>query len=125
MQINNEAKKMLYNNVVVPMLTELRDGLNQWLAPLYGEDICLDFDLSGVRELQEDFQKQAMAVKGLAGVLTINEIRNKLGYEPSTAEGADEFLPLPNQQVLDNGTESGNTNKPSGSKKPKKEDGSA
>ena len=119
---NNEAKKMLYNNVVIPLLTELRDGLNQWLSPLYGDDICLDFDISGVRELQEDFQKQAMAVKGLAGVLTVNEIRNKLGYEPSTAEGADEFLPLPNQQVLDNGTtESGDRNKPSGTEEPKEE----
>ena len=118
----NEAKKMLYNNVVIPMLTELRDGLNQWLSPLYGENIYLDFDISGVRELQQDFQQQAMAVKGLAGVLTVNEIRNKLGYEPSTAEGADEFLPLPNQQVLDDGTESRNKTKPSGSKKPKQED---
>ena len=110
----NEAKKALYNNVVVPLLEELRDGLNLWLTPKYGEGLCLDFDLSGVRELQEDFQKQSTAVKNLAGILTIDEIRNKLGYMPLPS-GGDELLPLPNQQVLDNGTENGDKTKPGGS----------
>ena len=110
----NEAKKALYNNVVIPLLSELRDGLNTWLTPRYGDGICLDFDISGIRELQEDFQAQAMAVKGLAGIFTINEIRAKLGAAPRP--DGDEYLPLPNQQILDNGTDIGDKDKQDGSK---------
>lgn len=87
----NEAKRMMWENVVIPNLMELRDALNCWLVPQFGENIYIDFDTSNVKALQQDFDTQANAVLKLQGVLSVNELRDRLGYEPIT--GGDEIMP--------------------------------
>ena len=77
-----EAKKALWSNVIIPVLTEIRDGLNTWLTPKYGNKICLDFDIKDIKELQEDIEKQANAVMKLQNVVTVNEARALIGLAP-------------------------------------------
>ena len=40
-----------------PELVKLRDELNRWLTPKYGENLYIDFDFSAIPELQEDMDK--------------------------------------------------------------------
>ena len=51
-----EAKKSLYQNAVIPELIKVRDELNRWLVPKYGEKLCIDFDFTGIAELQEGME---------------------------------------------------------------------
>lgn len=87
----NEAKRMMWENVVIPNLIELRDALNCWLVPQFGDNIMIDYDTSNVKALQQDFDTQANSVLKLQGVLSVNELRDRLGYEP--IEGGDEIMP--------------------------------
>ena len=77
-----EAKKALWENVIIPILCEIRSGLNRWLAPYFGRDIMLDFDLSNIDALQEDKLMRFKAIKESAGMITINEARIAAGMKP-------------------------------------------
>jgi HK97 family phage portal protein len=73
------AQRDLVTNLIVPLLSTLRDELNRVLA--YGQDYYLDFDVSQLPELQRDFDKQVSAL-AQAYWLTPNEKRISIGYEP-------------------------------------------
>ena len=77
-----EAKKALWENVIIPILCEVRSGLNRWLTPYFGKDIYLDFDLSAIDALQEDKLMRFKAIKESAGMITINEARVAAGIKP-------------------------------------------
>ena len=77
-----EAKKALWENVIIPILCEVRSGLNRWLTPYFGNDIYLDFDLSDIDALQEDKLMRFKAIKESAGMITINEARIAAGIKP-------------------------------------------
>lgn len=74
-----EARKALYLECVLPFLDRLRDGLNAWLAPQFGEGIYLDYDRDQIEALQED---QAALWKRVedSTCLSVNEKRVALGY---------------------------------------------
>lgn len=74
-----EARKALYLNAVIPQLNKVRDELNRWLAPKYGDKICIDFDYSNIAELQEETEK---IVNQMAASwwLTPNEKREAMSY---------------------------------------------
>lgn len=92
-----EAKKSFYENVVIPIMSEIRDALNCfWIDPQFDGKYYLDFDTSGVKALQEDLDVQANSIMKLRGILTTNELREKLGYDPK--EGGDELTPGFNDQ---------------------------
>lgn len=100
-----EARKSLYTETVLPLLDWLKDELNNWLTPKFGEGFILDYDHDQIEALQEDRQevwKQALeAVK--SGVLTPNEARELLGYDRK--EGADVLLAPANLLPLTFGDE--------------------
>ena len=73
------AQRDLVTNLIVPLLSTLRDELNRVLA--YNENTYLDFDISSLPELQRDFEKQVMALKS-ADWLTYDEKRIAIGYDP-------------------------------------------
>lgn len=54
-----EAKKILYQDVIIPELKALRDEFNRWLVPAYGQNLYLDPDFSGVEALQENMKEKA------------------------------------------------------------------
>ena len=77
-----EAKKALWENCVIPMLDELRNGYNCWLTPKFGDDIYLDYDVSHIDALQEDKLLRGEAITKFAGMVTINEAREMAGLKP-------------------------------------------
>ena len=74
-----EAKKALYQNAVIPELLKIKDELNRWLAPKYGNKLCIEFDFTVIPELQEEADK---VVDQLAKAwwLTPNEQRSVMSY---------------------------------------------
>jgi len=74
-----EAKKALYQNAVIPELNKIRDELNRWLAPQYGDKIYIDFDYSAIPELQEEMEK-VVGQMSQAWWITPNEKRAAMSY---------------------------------------------
>ncbi len=109
-----EAKKQLWNDVIIPMLNRVKEGLNSWLVPMYGENLYLDFDLTNVHAIQEDLLSKGKAIKEFAGMITVNEARVKAGMPPlasSDPRGEETFVQF--TQTSDKGD---------GKDKPKEED---
>ena len=84
-QNRKEARKALYTEVVLPALSRLRDALNRWLAPRFGDGLHLDFDTDGIEALSEDRESLWRRVNA-SRFLTLDEKREALGYVPLTAE---------------------------------------
>ena len=74
-----ESKKALYQNAVIPELCKIRDELNRWLTPMYGEKLCIDFDFSVIPELQEESDK-VVEQMSKSWWLTPNEKRMAMNY---------------------------------------------
>jgi HK97 family phage portal protein len=76
----DSAKKSLYQNCVIPELINIRDELNRWLIPTYGENLYLDFDFSSIAELQEDQAKITEQLKS-SWWLYPDEMREVQGWD--------------------------------------------
>ena len=89
-----QAKERLYTDTVIPVLGELIAALNNWLLPRYGEGLELRLDLDSIPALEalreRMFQRAVLAYD--KGVLTLEEARQLMGYQPD-ADGS--FKPLP------------------------------
>ena len=83
-----EARKAFYEDTVLPLLDYMRDEFNNWLVPLYGGGLYLDYNSDDIEALQEDRDKFHVRVRAnyQAGILTRNEARLELGYEEDTAD---------------------------------------
>jgi HK97 family phage portal protein len=88
-----EAKKALYQNCVIPELNKIADELNRWLAPKYGEKLCIEFDYSAIPELQEETEK-VVSQMSQAWWLTPNEKRAAMSY------GTDEENEILNEYYI-------------------------
>jgi HK97 family phage portal protein len=88
-----EAKKALYQNCVIPELNKIADELNRWLAPKYGEKLCIEFDYSAIPELQEETEK-VVGQMSQAWWLTPNEKRAAMSY------GTDEENEILNEYYI-------------------------
>ena len=102
----NEAKKSLYVNSVIPELNKIKDELNRWLTPQYGDKLYIDFDYTNIPELQEEMDKVVNQMTQ-AWWLTPNEKRAAMSYgaDEDTQEMNDyyipsTFLPLDNQDLV-------------------------
>lgn len=84
-----EARRSFYEETILPYLDRLRDGLNRWLTPLYGDDLFLDYDRDQIEALSEDRDKLWTRIGG-AKFLTINEQRAMVKLEP--IDGGDVIL---------------------------------
>lgn len=89
---NAEASQLAWKrNVIVPKMTRIVDALNEFLVPRYGDNLILGFK----DPIPED---RASHVKDIAllvdsGVITPNEARDELEYDPT--EGGDDLKGLP------------------------------
>lgn len=81
-----EARKALYMEAILPFMDLLRDELNAWLVPLYGDGLYLDYDRDEIEALQEDRAQQYTYVAA-ADWLTVNEKRAATGYDEVGPEG--------------------------------------
>lgn len=69
-----------HKNTIQPKLILIKEAFNKYYLPHFGENLYLDFD-SIVPQDEEFLLKQNVEYLKL-GVLTINEVREELGYEP-------------------------------------------
>ncbi len=76
-----QARLALYDDAVLPLLDRVKDGLNNWLAPQFGEDVRIDYDLDKIEALAPRRQEVWSRLAG-ADFLTVNEKREALGYDP-------------------------------------------
>ena len=87
-----EAKLALYNETIIPLLDKVQADLNEWLTPMFGEDLELRYDVDSIPAMAEQrrriFESVTQGVQN--GILTRNEAREQLGYEP--LDGADSLL---------------------------------
>ena len=83
-----EARLALVEQVVFPKLDYLRDQLNNWLVPQYGEGLALDYDRDSVDVIAA---KRQMVYQSLsvADFLTVNEKREAAGYDKIEDPDAD------------------------------------
>ena len=104
-QNGKEARLALWENCVTPMLEEIKNGMNSWLAPQFG-DVWLDYDLSHIDAIQEGKLMRFQAIKEAAGMVTINEARAmaNMPYVGKIGEftGDDMYLGFTQAVVRDN-----------------------
>jgi len=74
-----EARLAFYEDTVLPLAYSLRDALNTWLAPMFGDDLRLELDLDEVPALAPRRDALWARVKE-ADFLTTEEKRTLLGF---------------------------------------------
>lgn len=101
-----EAKLALYNETIIPLLDKIQGDLNEWLIPQFNDEALeLRYDIDSIPAMAEQrrrvFESVTTGVKD--GILTRNEAREQLGYEP--IDGADSLLVPANLMPLNVATE--------------------
>jgi len=85
---NAEASLLSWmRSTVRPDMKGICDTLNEFLVPLYGDNLLLGFN-DPVQEDETDHIAEVKALKD-ADIITLNEAREELGYDP--VNGGDEF----------------------------------
>ena len=80
-----EAQKAFYTDSIIPFLNKLKESYNEFLTPSYSEaenaELFLDYDLSNIEALQEDYNEKAQTAGILidSGIISQNEARVSLG----------------------------------------------
>lgn len=78
-----QARKRLYMETVLPLADGIRDELNLWLCPLFGDGLFIDYDRDDIEAIQEDratvWDRALKSITG--GMLTQNEAREMVGFE--------------------------------------------
>ena len=96
------AQVALYDRAVLPRVRFIFEKLGNALFPRYGDtdgDLVLTYDDKDIPALESRRIENTKAL-GLTGVLTVNELRGELGYEP--VEGGDVVLrPASEVPILD------------------------
>ena len=89
-----EAKKSLYVNSIIPQLIKVREELNRWLTPAYGNNLYIDFDFTVIPELQEEMDKVVTQMSS-SWWLTPNEKRTAMSYGVDEQQTAmdDYYIP--------------------------------
>ena len=73
------AMRDLITNTIVPMACSLRDELNKWLVPRFGENVYIDFDITALPEMQQDMERMVRSLRD-ANWLTMDEKRIAMNY---------------------------------------------
>jgi HK97 family phage portal protein len=84
-----EARLALYEETIIPLVCHMRDELQRWLVPMFGDNLKLYYDEDSIDGtiLKRDI-KFDIANKG-KDFLTVNERRDLVGYEPM--DGGDDL----------------------------------
>ena len=84
-----EARLALYEETIIPLLRKVESDMNEWLIPMFGENLAFEYDVDEIPALSERrrliYANVSQAVA--QGFLTRNEAREQLGYSPIS--GAD------------------------------------
>ena len=87
-----EARLALYEETIIPYLRKVESDLNEWLVPMFGEDLTFEYDIDQIPALSERRRRIYENVLGAvnAGIMTRNEAREMIGLSP--IDGADDLL---------------------------------
>jgi HK97 family phage portal protein len=76
-----EARLALWEETIIPLLDHLTDSLNHWLVPMFGEDLCLEYDVNNISGLSARREKIWSRIEN-ASFLSDNEKREMVGLSP-------------------------------------------
>ena len=86
-----EARLALYEETIIPHLKLIQSDLNEWLVPMFSEDLEFCYDFDGIPALAEKkrqtYENVTSAVN--TGIMTRNEAREIIGLSP--VDGGDEI----------------------------------
>ncbi len=86
----SEARLALYEDTIIPLIKRVESDLNEWLAPRFGDNISVRYDIDSIPAMAErrkkTYENVVQAVR--EGIISRNEARERLGYEP--IEGGDD-----------------------------------
>ena len=78
-----EARLALYEDTIVPLMMRMQSDLNEWLAPAYGENIEIRYDIDSIPAMAERrrriYDNVINAVR--EGIISRNEARQRLGLD--------------------------------------------
>jgi len=85
-----EARLALYEETIIPLLRHIESDLNEWIVPLFGDDLTLQYDIDSIPAISE---RRRLVTDNILravseGVLTRNEARERLNLGPIS--GGDE-----------------------------------
>ena len=87
-----EARLALYEETIIPLAKRVESDLNEWLAPQFGDNIWVQYDVDAIPAMTERrrriYENVVSAVR--EGIISRNEARERLGLEPIT--GGDEVF---------------------------------
>lgn len=83
-----QARLALFDDAILPLIDHVKDELNHWLAPRFGDDIRIDYDIDKIEAYAERREKVWRRISA-ADFLTADEKRAALGLPPM---GADDRL---------------------------------
>ena len=85
-----EARLALYEETIMPLARRVQSDLNEWLSPVYGDEIRIEYDFEAVPAMVERrrrvYENVTQAVR--EGIISRNEARERLGLEP--IQGGDD-----------------------------------
>ena len=79
------ARKVFWEDTIVPQLTFYQEALQQMLLPNFGDpSLVIEFDLSAVEALRDSENDKATRRRGYvaAGIMTVNEVRREMNLPP-------------------------------------------
>lgn len=83
-----QARLALFDDAVLPLIDHVKDELNHWLAPRFGDDIRIDYDIDKIEAFALRREKVWQRIND-AGFMTVNEKRAALGLAP--IDGGDKL----------------------------------
>jgi len=75
-----EARRAFYMETVLPHMDRLRDDLNNWITPIFGTGLHLDYDRDDIEALSQDRDNLYGRI-AKAQWLTVNEKRLQTGFD--------------------------------------------
>ncbi len=83
-----QARLALYDDVVLPLLEHVKNELNNWLVPIFGDDLALSYDIDAIDALSPRREKIWTRLTNV-DFMTINEKRAAVGLAP--IDGGDKI----------------------------------
>ena len=86
-----EARLALYEETIIPHLKLIQSDINEWLVPMFSENVRFEYMYENIPALSERKRKTYENVTSAVreGIMTRNEAREILGLSP--IDGGDEI----------------------------------
>ena len=76
-----EARLALYEETIIPLAKRVESDMNEWISPLFGDDISICYDFESIPAMTERrkriYENVVQAVR--EGIISRNEARERLG----------------------------------------------